>query len=134
ARSHRANLTLEDLRLAQEVPHEGGDRLFVETARRADLLHATAMHHRDAVGEAEGLDLIVGDEEHGDAEAALEELHLHPHLLAQLRVEIAERLVEEEEIGLVHEGAAEGEALHLAAAQESAGPSLHAAQAHELEH
>jgi hypothetical protein len=73
---------VEDHRLAEEVPHEGGRRLFIETAWRPDLLHASLVHHRDAVGEAESLDLIMRDEEHGDAEAALEELHLYPHLLA----------------------------------------------------
>src|SRR5262250_554972 len=128
-----AHASMEDHRLTEEIAHEGGGGLFVERARRANLLDAPAVHHRDAVGEAERLDLVVGDEEHGDAEAALEELDFHAHLLTELRVEIAERLVEEEEIRLVDEGAAEGEALHLPAAQERARPLAEPAEADQVE-
>src|SRR5499425_328116 len=128
-----AHASLEDHRLTEEIAHEGGGGLFVERTRRADLLDASAVHQRDAIGEAERLDLIVSDEEHGDAEATLEELDLRAHLLAELRVEVAERLVEEEEIRLVDEGPAEGEALHLSAAQERARPFAEPAEADQVE-
>ena len=92
------------------------------------------MHDRDAVGEAQRLDLIVGDEQHRDAEPALQQLHLHPHLLAQLGVQVAEGLVEQQQVRLVDQRPAEGQALHLPAAQQRAGPRLHAAQPHQVEH
>ena len=40
---------------------------------------------------------------------------LEPHLHAQLRVEVRERLVEQEHLRLAHDGAADGDALALAA-------------------
>ena len=100
----------------------------------ADLLHAPALHHRDAVGEAQRLDLVVGDEEHRDAEPPLEELHLHPHLLAQLGVEVAEGLVEQQQIRLVDERAAERQALHLAAAQQRGRAASRVPQVDQVEH
>src|SRR5262249_57328015 len=110
-----AHASLEDHRLAEKVAHEGRGGLLVQTAWRPDLLDAPAVHYRDAVGEAERFDLIVGDEEHGDAETALEELDLPAHLFTKLRVQVAEGLVEQEQVRLVHEGAAKGETLHLPA-------------------
>ena len=128
------DLTRQDHRLAEKVPHEGGGRRLVKASGRADLLGTASIHDRDPVGEAERLDLVVGHEEHGNAEPALEELQLHPHLLAQLGVEVAERLVEQEQIRLVDEGAAERQTLHLPAAQKRRRSALEAAEPHELEH
>ena len=45
--------------------------------------------------------------------------HLHP----QLGIEVAERLVEQERLGLLDDGAADGDALALAA-RELVGPAL----------
>ena len=134
AGARRADAAAQEHGLAEEVAHEGGGRPLVEVPGRPDLLDAPALHHRDAVGEAQRLDLVVGDEEHGDAEPALEQLHLDPHLLAQLGVEIAERLVQQEEVRLVHERSAERQALHLPAAQERGRPGLESLEADEAEH
>jgi hypothetical protein len=120
--------------LTQEVAHEGGGGPLVERSRRADLLHAPPVHDREAVGKAQRLDLVVGDEQHRDAEPALQQLDLHAHLLAQLRVQVAEGLVEQQEVRLVDERPAEGQALHLPAAQHRARAALGAAQAHQVEH
>jgi hypothetical protein len=40
---------------------------------------------------------------------------LHAHIHAQRRVEVRERLVEQEHLGVAHDGAADGDALALAA-------------------
>src|SRR5215813_11188774 len=92
-----AHASQEDHRLAEKVAHEGRGGLLVQTAWRPDLLDASTVHHREAVGEAERFDLIVGDEEHGDAETALDYFDLPTHLLAELGVQVAEGLVEEEQ-------------------------------------
>ena len=42
---------------------------------------------------------------------------LHPHLDAERRVEVGKRLVEQEDLGLAHDGAADGGALALAAGE-----------------
>src|SRR6266850_3891306 len=91
---------LQDHGLTQEVAHEGRRGLFVEAPRGADLLGAPARHDRDPIRQAERLDLVVRDEEHGDAEPALQELQLDSHLLPELGVEVTERLVEQQQIGL----------------------------------
>ncbi len=46
---------------------------------------------------------------------------LDPHLDAQLGVEIGERFVEQEHLRLAHDGAADGDALALAAGELSSG-------------
>jgi len=85
--------------------------------RRADLLdHPVAQHH-DAVGERHSLDLVVGDIDAGGLEGHVQALDLRAHVDAQLGVEIGQRLVEEEELGLAGDGAADGDTLALAAGQ-----------------
>ena len=88
---------------------EGGDELGlgaqVELLRRPGLEQAAAGEDGQAVGELEGLLLVVGDEQGGDAELALHVADGAPQLDAHLGVEGAERLVEEQHLRLVGEGA-----------------------------
>ncbi len=66
-------------------------------------------------------------------ELGLEELQLDLHLLAQLPIEGAERLVEQQQRGLVHQGAGQGDPLLLSAG-ELAGLALgEAGHLHHLE-
>ena len=62
-------------------------------------------------------------EDQGDAEPLLQLLQLELHLLAQLAVERAQRLVAQQHARLDHERAGERHAL-LLAARELAGPAL----------
>ena len=71
-------------------------------------------HDRDAVAHAHRFFLVVGDEDERDAELALQQLQLDLHLLAQLAVERAERLVEQQHAGPVDQRAGDGDALLLA--------------------
>ena len=59
----------------------------------------------------------MGDEEEGDADLALDRLELDLHLLAQLEVEGAERLVEQQHSGPVDQGAGQRDPLPLAAGE-----------------
>ena len=59
----------------------------------------------------------MGHEDEGDAEAPLQELQLVLNLLAQIGVERAERLVEQQNVRLDHERASERDALLLPAGQ-----------------
>jgi hypothetical protein len=59
----------------------------------------------------------VGHEHGGEPELALQLADLDAHVVAQLRIEVGERLVEEEHLGLHHEGAGQGHALLLAAGE-----------------
>ena len=89
--------------------------LLVDLGRRADLLDAALVEHRDAVAHRQRLLLVVGDEDEGDADLALHLLQLDLHLLAQLEVERAERLVEQQHLGPVDQRPGQRDPLPLAA-------------------
>ena len=57
---------------AEEGRDEAVGRPVVELDRRADLLDAALVEHRDAVGDRVGVLLVVGDVDRGDAELALQ--------------------------------------------------------------
>ena len=118
---------------ADEVGDEAVDRALVELRRPALLLDAAVLHDDDRVAHRQGLLLVVGHVHERDPDLPLELLELELHLLAQLEVERAERLVEEEHGGMVDEGPRERHAL-LLAARELPGPAgAVARQPHELQ-
>ena len=98
---------------ADEAGDEHVLRLLVQVARGADLLQQAVLEHGDAVTHGEGLGLVVGDVDGGDAEATLQRGDLRTGLHAELGVEVRQRLVHEEHLGLTHDGAAHGDALTL---------------------
>ena len=105
---------VEQVGRADEPGHELALRLLVDLAGRADLLDAAGIEHGDAVGEGKRFLLVVSDEQEGDADiAAGSRLELYLHLFAQLEIEGAEGLVEEEHAGPVDEGAGQRDALAL---------------------
>ncbi len=90
---------------------------FVELGRRGHLLDAAVVEHGDAVAHRERLALVVGDVDEGDADPALDRLQLDLHLLAELQVERAQRLVQQQHARPVDQGAGERHALALAAGE-----------------
>ncbi len=64
-----------------------------------DLFDAAVVEHRDPGAHRQRLTLVVGDEHERDADGVLDRLELDLHLLAQLEVERAERLVEQQHPG-----------------------------------
>ena len=108
-------VTVEHVGGADEVGDEPVDRVLVDVARLADLLDAAVVEDREPVAQRQGLVLVVGDDDEGDADLALNRLELHLHLLAQLEVERAERLVEQQDLRAADQGAGQGDALALAA-------------------
>ena len=89
----------------------------VELERVADLLHDAVLHDHDAVAQRHRLDLVVGDVDRRGAKALVQLLELDAHLDAQLGVEVGQRLVEQEHLRMAHDGAAERDALALAAGE-----------------
>ena len=89
--------------------------MVVELERRADLLDAAVLPHDDAVGHRHRLDLVVRDIDGRGPEPLVQRLDLGAHRDAQLGVEIRERLVEQEDLGIAHDGAAHRDALALPA-------------------
>ena len=76
---------------------------WLNTASRSDIV--------------ERLLLVVRHVDERDADLALDRLELDLHLLAELEVERAERLVEEQDLRAVHDRARERDALPLTAGQ-----------------
>ena len=72
------------------------DGLLVDLLGRAELLDDAVVHDRDAVRHRERLLLVVRHVDERDPDLALDALELDLHLLAQLEVERAERLVEQQ--------------------------------------
>ena len=111
----RAHIEVEGVLGAHEGGDEGRGGPVVDLLRRADLGDAPRIHDDDAVGHRHGFLAVMGDMDGGEAEAVLQRLDLGAQLHAHLGVEIGQRLVEQQEIGLDGERPAERDALALAA-------------------
>ena len=119
----------ETVRLAQSAAEEihrgiaekAGDEQIhgplVDVHRRVDLLNDAAIQHDDALPERHRLDLIVRDVDHRRAERAMQPRDLGARRGSQLRIEIRQRLVEQEHLRMTHQRAAERDALALAAGE-----------------
>jgi hypothetical protein len=108
-------LPIDQIGVADEVGEKARRRLLVELVRRALLRDASAFHHDDAIGDGERFLLVVRDVDDGERERLLQLADLLPHAAAQLRVEVRQRLVEEQHRRLEHERARDRDALLLAA-------------------
>ena len=106
-------------------------RPLVDLLRRADLDDAAMVEHGDAVGHRQRFALIVGDEDKGEAERALQALQLALHLLAQLEIERAERLVEQQDLRPQRPGRGRGR--RAGAGRRKAAPGLRASMPGELD-
>src|SRR6516225_9000830 len=106
---------LDDVARADETGDEFRARTLVDVLGRARLLDLARVHHRDNVGGGHRFRLVMGDVDRGVAVLVVQAAHLEAHLLAQIGIEIRERLVEEERLGLDDEGARKRHALLLAA-------------------
>ena len=98
---------------------EGGDEHVggppVDLLRRPDLLQHALAHDRDPAAHRHRLDLVVGDVHRRDPEPLVELDQLQPGLQAELCVEVGERLVHQERLGLAHDCPCERNALPLPA-------------------
>jgi len=102
---------------ADEAGDENGCRLGIQGARSGILLDRPVPQQDDLICHAHRLGLVVGDVDHGDAEALLESANLAPHLLAQLGVEIGQRLVHQAHRFFCNDRAGQGDPLLLPAGE-----------------
>ena len=123
----------DDVEFAEEVGGKLRARAEIELLRRADLLDPPGLHEADAIGHGQRLLLVVGDIEDGDAEALVQLLDLELHVVAQLLVERAERLVHEDDRRPVDQAARERDALLLAARELLRKPARDVRQLHDVE-
>lgn len=111
---HFTHRRLQEIRRSDEPRNEHGCRLVVNLFGRTDLLDLALAHHRDSVAHRERLFLIVGHENEGDADFALDALQFDLHRFAKLQVQRSQGLVEQQRIGSVHQRASQRNPLLLA--------------------
>ena len=129
----RMHPPLEEVALADEFRDERGGRPTVDRLRGADLLDPADVHDHDAVGKAERLLLVVGDEDGGDVQRPLELPQLFPHRQAEPCVQVGERLVEQEDRGADDDRARHRYPLLLAARQLPGVAVPEAGEAHQVQ-
>src|SRR5438067_8816618 len=104
----------EEVAVADELAHESGARAMIHLERRRRLLERAVAEDRDAVGHRHRLGLVVCHVHHRDADLAVDALELDLHLLAQILVQRAERLVQQEHFRVEDKAPRERDALLLA--------------------
>ncbi len=82
---------------------------------RADLLHFPGEKHHHAVPQRHGLGLVMGDVDGGGAQLVLQARDLRTHLHAKFGVEVRQRLVHQERLGVAHDRTPHGHPLPLPA-------------------
>ena len=100
---------------ANEACNKGVRRRFVEVPWGSDLLEDTILQHCDAVTHGERFGLVVGHIDGGHTEPALQGGNLGTGLNAKLGVQVRQRFIHQEHLGLTHDGATHGDSLTLAA-------------------
>src|SRR5262245_49777488 len=104
---------VQDVDIADERRDEAVDRAAIDIVGRAELADATLRDHGDPVGQAECLTLVVGHENRGYAELALNLLDFDLHRGPQVSVQCGERLIQQQDPGADDQGAGERDALLL---------------------
>ncbi|ELZ61865.1 phenol hydroxylase [Haloferax sp. ATCC BAA-646] len=82
---------------------------------RGHLLELAVVHDGDTVGHRHRLRLVVGDVDGRDRELVLQVLEFGPHLRPQFSVQVGQRFVHQEHLGVAHDSTSEGDPLLLAA-------------------
>ena len=119
------------------VSHEARDvqvrGLRVDLLRRGDLLHRAVLHHDDAVGERQRLVLVVRDVDGRATELGVDAPNLGARFDPQLRVQVRQRLVHQDQRRLDHDRACDRDALLLAAGELPRQLLFLAGQLHHLQ-
>ena len=108
---------VEQVDRADEVGDEHVGRRVVDLLGRAELADLAGAHHGDAIAERQRLVLVVGDEDRRHRDLPLQRLQPHPGPVAQLGVEVGERLVEQQQARRRRQRPGQRDALLLAARQ-----------------
>ena len=130
----RQHGAFHDVAFTDEAGNIGVGRLVVDLQRGADLLDGAGVHNHDFVAHGQGFFLVMGDEDEGNADLLLDALQFTLHLLAQLQVQGAQGLVQQQDVRLVHQGAGDGNTLLLAAGELGDVALFVAFQVHQGKH
>ena len=125
------DVAVEHVGRADELRDEARRRRVVDDLRRAHLFEPALVEHADAVAHRQRLVLVVRDEQERDAQTPLQRLQLALHLLAQLQVQRAQRLVEQQHLRLADQRARQRHPLALATRELRRPPVADAGQFHQ---
>ena len=125
-------LAAQDVGIAEKSGREFAPWPVVDIFRRPFLNDASVTQDADAVGHGQRFFLIMGDEDGGDANLALDALQFHLHVDAQRLVERGERL-QQQHARLRHDGAGERHALALAAGKLVRAAAAQLSELHQIE-
>jgi len=103
---------------AKKLGHFGAIGVSVELHGLPVLQQLSQAHERDFIGHGHCLYLVVRDVEHRGPELFGEVPDLAAHILSEAGVQIAERLVHEEDFRVDRNGSCQGHPLLLATAQQ----------------
>ena len=101
----------QHVRTAQELGDEGRLWPLVDFFRRPDLFDFAGAQDRDPVRDRQRLFLIMCYIDGCESERLLQLADLHPHLGPQLRVQIGQRLIEQQHCRFDDEHASDRDAL-----------------------
>lgn len=124
----------DPVHVAKEICRKGRLRMTVESFGRAHLFKPALVHDANAIGERKSFLLIVGDEKKCGAELALKRFEFRSHMLAELRVESGQRLIEEQNRGLDDQSASERNTLPFSARQLLRQPPFLATKIEHVNH
>ena len=94
----------------------------------------TLVEYRDAIGHGKRFVVIVRDEDRCGLRAAQQIMQFLPHPSGHIRIKVAERFIEQEQDGMLHQRPSESHALLLTAGQLMRVATFEAFQADQTEH
>ena len=106
---------LQEILKSDKPRYKLGRRALVNVLRGIILLDDALVHNGNLVRNGEALLLVMGNEQGRDAKLFLQTLDLHTHAHAQLRVQVAERLIQKKEFRLNDKRSRQCHTLSLAA-------------------
>ena len=116
-----------------KAPTNGVAGLPIQGFRRPDLFETPLAEHRHFVAQVEGILLFVGNDDRGDANPVDQRPEFTTGPLAERRIQIGKRLVQEQHAGLGSQRPREGDALLLSAGQSAHPPTLEPREIHQRE-
>ena len=119
---------------ADEPAHERRCGPLVDLFGSPDLFDLALAQHGDAIGERECFRLVVRHVNRGDVRTHLDLAQFRTHFEPQFLIEIAQRLIEQQQLRREDQGARDRNALLLTAAELGGVAPGVVAQAHEGQH
>ena len=104
-------------RRANELCNKQAAGLVEQFEWRPYLLDDSVVHHHDSIGQGHGFYLVMGHIHGGGFEALVQRLDLRAHRHAQLGIQVGQRFVEQEDLGISNNRATHGHTLALTARQ-----------------